>query len=223
MRKFLVAAVVVFTSLQPFTTAQAQKSGTETEIVFVQQKEDEARQQLRRILSEYDLDPWIFTEEVRIEVGAQPYSHPILTLNTAFLDSDELQLSTFIHEQMHWFVSQSVPYRAPEDEEDEVAVIRELQELYPNAPVPDYNAYLHLIVAWIELDAMVELVGEEKARQLLKEKIQRLTEEPLSRVDQRYKWYNMRVLEDTRDIGLILAKHDLIITPDKGLTVEINE
>lgn len=220
MRKFIFATIAVLVSLQS-ATVQAQSSGTETEIIFVQEKEDEARQQLRRILSSYDLDPWIFTQEVRIEVGAQPYSHPILTLNTDFLDSDEQQMSIFIHEQAHWFVSQSVPYRAPENGE-EVEIIKELQQLYPNAPVSDYSAFLHLIVGWVELDAMVELVGEEKARKLLKEKIQRLTEEPLSKVDERYQWYNMRVLENTHEIGMILAKHDLIITPDKGLVVKIN-
>ena len=175
----------------------------------MQEKEDEARQQLRRILSSYDLDPWIFTQEVRIEVGAQPYSHPILTLNTNFLDSDDQQMFIFVHEQAHWFVSDSVPYQAPENRE-EVEIIKELQQLYPNAPVSDYSTFLHLIVGRVELDAMVELVGEEKARQLLKEKIQRLTDEPLSKVDQRYKWYNILVLKDTQEIGHILSKHNLI-------------
>ncbi len=222
MKKFIFPAIAILVSLQFATLARAQSHGTEAEITFTHQKEEEARQQLKRLLSKYDLDPWIFTKEVRIEVGAEPYSHPILTLNTDFLDNDELQLSTFIHEQAHWFVSQFVPYRAPEDEA-EVAIIRELRQMYPNAPLPDYNAYLHLIVAWVELDAMVQLVGEEKARQLLEKKVQRLTEEPLSQVDQRYKWYNMRVLEDTQEIGTVLAKYDLIITPDKGLIVETYE
>jgi hypothetical protein len=221
MRNFIFAIIAVLVSLQS-AAVQAQSSGSETEIIFVQEKEEGARQQLRRILSSYDLDPWIFTQEVRIEVGAQPYSHPILTLNTDFIDSDEQQMSIFVHEQAHWFVSESVPYRAPENGE-EVEIIKELRQLYPNAPVSDYSTFLHLIVGWVELDAMVELVGEEKARQLLKDKVQRLTDEPLSQVDQRYKWYNMRVLEDTQAIGKILVKHDLIITPNKGLIVETNE
>lgn len=219
MIKFVFAAITAIVGLQSAVPAQAQSSGTEAEIVFVQEKEEEARQQIRRILSSYDLDPWIFTQEVRIEEGAQPYSHPILTLNADFLDNDEQQMSIFIHEQAHWFVSESVPYRAPEDG-SEVEIIEELQLLFPNAPVSDYSTFLHLIVGWVELDAMVELVGERKARQLLREKIERLTEEPLSKVDQRYKWYNMKVLENSQEIGMLLAKHDLIITPGKGLVIE---
>jgi len=222
MRKFIVAAIAVFASLRSATPVRAQSSGTETEIIFTQQKKEGARQQLRRLLSKYDLDPWIFTREVRIEAGVDPHSHPILTLNTDFLDNDELQLSIFLHEQAHWFVGQSVPPRASEDGEEK-AVIQELRQMYPNAPVPDYNAYLHLVVAWVELDAMAELVGEEKARQLLREKVKRLVTEPLSEVDKRYRWYNMRVLEDAEAIGKVLQKHQLIITPERGLVIGAGE
>lgn len=219
MKKIIFSVIAFVISPSSATLVQAQNSGTETEIIFVQEKENEAHQQLRRILSAYDLDNWIFTQEIRIKEGAEPYSHPVLTLNTDFLDDDEQQMSIFIHEQAHWFVSESVPYKAPQDGE-EVEIINELRHLFPNAPVSDYSTFLHLIVGWVELDAMVELVGEEKARQLLRKKIQRLTDEPLSQVDQRYKWYNIRVLENTQDIGVILAKYDLIITPDKGLVIK---
>lgn len=218
MRTFFFTVIAILFSLQSTTTLLGQHRGTANEIIFVQEQEDEARQQLRRILKNYDLDTWMFTSKVRIEMGAEPYSHPILTLNTDFLDSDEQQMSIFLHEQAHWFVSESVPYRAPEDG-SKVEIIEELRSLFPNSPVSDYRTINHLIVAWVELDAMAELIGEEHARELLKEKIERLTNEPLSPVDQRYKWYNMQVLEYTREIGKILARYDLVITPAKGLIV----
>ena len=218
MTKHIFTLVAVLFSLQSATHVAAQDTGTISELTFVQEKEDAARQQLRRIMESYKLDPWMFTQTVRIKMGAEPYSHPILTLNTDFLDSDEQQMSIFLHEQAHWFVSETVPYKAPEDG-SKVDIIEELRLLLPNAPIPDYNAYLHLIVAWVELDAMVELVSEDKARKLLREKVERLTSEPLSSVDQRYEWYNLQVLENTQEIGKILAKYDLIITPKKGLIV----
>lgn len=80
-----------------------------------------------------------------------------------------------------------------------------------------------MIVAWVELDAMTELVGEEKARKIVEEKVHELTEESYSAPEKSFIWYNNRVLEDTQEIGLIVAKHDLIITPEKGLVVETNE
>ena len=223
MKRVFVAAIAIctFAGLCPVVLAQAQ-SGTQAKITFVEEEKEKAREQLRRLLAEYDLDPWIFTQRVKIETGVDPHSHPILTLNTDFLDDDDMQLSVFLHEQAHWFVSRSVPHRAPEDGE-EVAVIQDLRQMYPNSPFSDYGAYLHLIVGWVELDAMAELIGEEKARQLLEAKVKKLTGEPISEAKTIYRWYNGRVLEDTDEIGAILAKHALIVTPEKGLVIETNE
>ena len=224
MKKVLIvqAAVFALACLCSAAPVQAQ-SGTAAKITFTQQKKEDARQQLKRLLSEYDLDPWIFTQEVRIEAGVDPHSHPILTLNTENLDNDELKLATFLHEQAHWFVSGSIPYRAPKDGE-EVAVIQALRQMYPDPPAAvDYGTYAHLIVAWAELDAMVELVGEERARQLVREEVEQSIEEPLSEVDKGYKWYNERVLEEAEEIGTLLAEHDFVITPEKGIVIDASE
>lgn len=123
-----------------------------------------------------------------------------------------MQLSIFIHEQAHWFV-----YEA----EARDAGIEDLRQLYPNPPSSaNYRTYQHLLVAWVTLDAMAELVGEEEARQVTEALVQKIIGEDISEIDKIYRWYNYRVLEDTQEIGAIIAKHDLIITPDKGLVVE---
>ena len=215
MKRFLVAAIAIATLAGSCLTACAQvRTGTDAEITFANDLEKRARDQLRRILSQYDLDSWIFTREVKIEAGAEPHSMPMLTLNTDFLDDDEMQLSIFLHEQAHWFV-----YHAKGRD----VAIEELRKKYPNAPRTDLRTYQHLLVAWVELDAMVELIGEEKARQKLDAKVRRLTPEPISEVDRIYRWYNGRVLEDTDEIGVILARHGMIITPQRGLIVQTNE
>lgn len=55
---------------------------------------------LEEILEKYNCP--IFTNEVLIETGSIPHSHPVLTLNTR--NTDEFMiLKTFIHEQFHWF------------------------------------------------------------------------------------------------------------------------
>ena len=175
------------------------QSNTDAEITFAQEHEEQARQQLRRLLSEYDLDPWIFTRTVKIEAGAVPRSHPIATLNTSNLDADHEQLAVFLHEQIHWFEEQNV--------EAKERAIEELKEMYPSPPDheeigtrSEYSTYLHLIVNWLELDAMTHLIGEKKARTLTAE-------------DDIYRWVNQQVLEDTEKIGAVLQKHDLIIHP----------
>lgn len=206
-----LATILASAGLGSASPAYAQNA-TETEIVFTEQKKEEAREQLRRLLATYDLDPWIFTQEVRIAAGVDPRSYPILTLNTDFLDDDEMQLSVFLHEQAHVFV-----YEAPGRDE----AIEELRRMYPNPPRRDEGVYQHLLVAWVELDAMAELVGEKRAREVLEAKVLRLSgESPESEVDRVYAWYNDRVLEDTAEIGAVAARHAIVVNPEKGLVVE---
>lgn len=186
---------------------------TDTEIAFASDSEPRARDQLRRILSRYDLDSWIFTREVRTRAGAEPHSMPMLTLNADLLDDDEMQLSVFLHEQAHWFVAQA---------EGRDAAVEELRREYPNPPRADFRTYQHLLVAWVELDALAELMGEEGARQTLAAKLRRLAPDLSSEASRVYRWYNGRVLEDTDEIGAIVARHGMIITPLKGLVVQPN-
>jgi len=70
---------------------------------------------------------------------------------------------------------------------------------------------------------MVELVGEEEARKIIKEKNSRFVEEPYSNLAKTFLWYFERVLEDTEEVGRVLARHDLIITPNKGIVIDTME
>jgi len=222
MRTAPVALPILFALVGLGFVAPVQAQiGTDTEIVFTEQKKEEARQQLRRILSTYDLDPWVRTQEVRIAAGVDPHSRPILTLNTNYLD-DLTQLSIFLHEQAHWL-----------PREKRMAAFQDLQALYPDipgVPVESRNyagtedaTHHHLIIGWVEVDAMTELVGEETARQILEEKVESIVGEPSTAAGRSYVWYNNRVLEDTQKIGAILAKHDLVVTPENGLKVDVSE
>jgi len=223
MRTAPVALTIIFALVSlGFAGTVLAQSGTDTEIVFTEQKKEEARQQLRRILSTYDLDPWIQTQEVRIAAGVDPHSRPILTLNTDYLDDDLTQLSIFLHEQAHWL-----------PREKRVAAVQDLQALYPDipgVPVESRNyagtedaTYHHLIIGWVEVDAMTELVGEATARKVVEAKVESIVGEPSTAAGRSYVWYNNRVLEDTQKIGAILAKHDLVVTPENGLKVNVSE
>ena len=70
--------------------------------------EERGREQLLRLLYTHDLQKWLFTRDVLIQDGVIPHSHPVLTLNTRYLDDDTAQLATFVHEQLHWFLTDHV-------------------------------------------------------------------------------------------------------------------
>lgn len=128
--------------------------------------EKNTRAQLERLLERYDLGRWTFTEEVRIEEGAIPHSHPVLTLNTRHFDDDALLLSTYLHEQLH---------RSIETNEAQAqAAMGEFHTRYPDLPVghprgcrdEESNAF-HLIVCALEIASVRLLAGVAEAARVL--------------------------------------------------------
>jgi hypothetical protein len=167
----------------------AMHSGTELE--------QRGKEQLERILSAYHLEKWLFTDEVVIQSRVLLHSHPVLTLNTRYLDDDVTQLATFVQEQLHWFLTDAV------SEQSVHAAIAELETTYASVPSKppegargSESTYLHLIVCHLELQALIELLGETRAR------------EYLAGVDH-YTWVYKTVLEDTEAIHTILTRHGI--------------
>ena len=128
--------------------------------------EAETRDQLQRLLKTYDMSPWFYTKSVVIDERATPFSHPVLTLHTRHAKDDELLLSTFVHEQLHWFFS-----GRPEQTEQAIA---DLRKAFPDAPAggtagarDQYSTYLHLLVCFLERQGVSRVLGELKAKQVI--------------------------------------------------------
>jgi hypothetical protein len=201
MGRILLAAMSLGLAVLWLTHPAAAQGGPELRITVQQGTEagERALEQLLRLQSTYPLGPWTFTREIRIESRVIPHSHPVLTLNTTYLDDDASQLATYLHEQIHWFASDRF--------EAVQSAIAELRRRYPEVPVDrpggagdEFSTYLHLVVCWLELDAMKHLVGEEKAREVLGRW-------------KHYRWIYDRVLQDTDAIGEILTPRGLLIRP----------
>lgn len=122
--------------------------------------------QLRRLLAEHDVERWIETRHVIIDEEAIPHSHPVLTLHARHLEQDDALLSTFVHEQTHRWL---------DDRDDALArAVDALRARYPEVPVgfpegaqSDRSTYEHLVVCWLEIDAMRRVLGAERAGALL--------------------------------------------------------
>ena len=123
----------------------------------------------------------------------------MLTLNTRYLDDDTAQLATFVHEQIHWFLTDQVGHAQTN------AAVSELRELYPQAPTapPEgardaWSTYLHLLVCTLELQAVTELLDETRARLQL----ERWTH---------YTWVYRTVLTDTERLKGVLQRHGIVV------------
>ena len=159
--------------------------------------EHRVEERLRALIAANDLSRWTFTRRVVIDEMEIPHSHPVLTLHARHRQDDELLLSTYIHEQMHWFLST----RRKQAEAAEA----ELRLLYPKIPVgypegssDDNGNYEHLLVIWLEYRADKDLLGELKAREVMQ-----------FWAADHYTWIYAKVLADPRAIGEVIHKYHL--------------
>ncbi len=128
-----------------------------------------AAEQVRGLLSklrlEHNLRQFEYATTVRIAPGEIPHSHPVLTLNSMVRTEGAL-LSTYLHEQMHWYVTWYSYART----ESWRTIRMELEARYPAIPTvfPEgahtvASSYLHLIVNWLEVEAASILLGRAAA------------------------------------------------------------
>jgi hypothetical protein len=193
----VLLSIIVLTS----TTAE---QGDHSEALEIQlhsgtSLEERGRDQLRRLLHTHNVRKWLFTRRVLIQSGVIPQSHPVLTLNTRYLDDDTAQLATLVHEQIHWFLTDHL------ERTKTGAALAELRALYPTVPTElptgargERSTYLHLIVCTLELQALTELLGEPRARQQLESWAH-------------YTWVYRTVLTDTERLGGVLSRHGIIV------------
>jgi hypothetical protein len=136
----------------------AVRSGTSAEV--------QTRDQLLRLLREFDVSKWIFTDRVLIDERSIPHSHPVLTLFTRYTDDDDLLIATFLHEQIHWYL---VAKQAATND-----AIADLKALFPAVPIGgragarnEYSTYLHLVVCYLEWRVTESVLGEQRARRAM--------------------------------------------------------
>jgi hypothetical protein len=74
----------------------------ELDFTRVQHSAERVRTMLLELRKRFDLTPFEFCKKVRIAPTEIPRSHPQITLNTWVRDDLSL-LSTYLHEQLHWY------------------------------------------------------------------------------------------------------------------------
>jgi len=165
------------------------KNGTEPE--------RETKAQLEKLFTSYDLSKYTFTNQVIIDEHSIPHSHPVLTLHTRHLHSDDLLLSTYVHEQLHWHLAAN--------EKQTQAAEKELRNLYPRVPVgyPDgaqdeESTYLHLIDCYLEMQADRQLMGNQRAADAMR-----------FWSDDHYRWVYKTVVQDEPRIAEIVQREHL--------------
>lgn len=183
----------------PAASASAGAPALEITLAHDSAAEHQTQAQLEGLLDRYDLSKWIVTDKLAIDQDAIPHSHPLLTLHTRHRRDDELLLSTFVHEETHWFIALH---------RDEMQwAERDLRRLFPKLPL-DYPKgsdtqqanYEHLIIILNEWRACRELFGELKAREVME-----------FWAHDHYTTLYQLVLDHPAEIGKIAREHHLLV------------
>ena len=158
----------------------------------------EIKSQLEALLKKYDLEPYLYTKKVRIKEETIPHSHPVLTLSTDFQGKEVYLLSTFLHEQMHW-------YSLAKDYNQE-ALGAALVKMYPKVPIAlpegggsEMGTYLHLLVCYLEYHTLARVIGETAALEHME-----------FMATQHYTWVYKTLLKDMDQLGALFKKHNLL-------------
>ena len=162
------------------------------------------KKHLIKLTRTYDLTPFLYSREVKIESYVTPRSHPVITLNTRSASSPEKILSKLLHEEFHWW--------AVANPEKTDAAIAELKEKFPRIHGYDEilinkSTYLHLGICWLEYKALEKYIGEEKAKAVITD---------IMKVDKVYPRIYAMVLRKQSEIGAILQKNSLVPPALKG-------
>src|SRR5260370_42589959 len=72
-------------------------------------RELQEKLELEQLLKKYDVSKYTFTHTVVIEERSMNHAFLVLPLNFHFLGSDDELLSAFLHEHLHWYLSQHRP------------------------------------------------------------------------------------------------------------------
>ena len=168
------------------------------------------REMLIALRTKYALGPYEYCKEVSIAPGVLPYSHPVIRLNTALFTETAL-LANYIHEQMHWYVT----WYAHKHTDQWRAMWAALERRYPDPPIGRgegadtlSSTHLHLIVNWLEIEALGSLIGAQAA----KEHVATL---------HYYRWIYASVLRDWQALGELYASHYLVpILPAHDMSPE---
>ncbi|MEM1383155.1 MAG: hypothetical protein AAGG06_05880 [Pseudomonadota bacterium] len=172
-----------------------------TDLGTARQNAARAEAMLHRLRAAYDLSQYEFTKAVRIAPGEIPHSHPVLTLSTAWIGDADRFLAMYLHEQMHWYLTD---HRSAALEE----TMAPLRHRYPDVPSPasqrardEASIYLHLVVNLLEIVAVESLIGADRAR-------------PIFETPPVYPWIYATVLAAREDITALLIDTEILPIPD---------
>jgi hypothetical protein len=156
---------------------------------------------IKSLNKSHDLTKWQLSDAIHINEKAIPHSHPILTLHTRHNKPQEIDLllSTYLHENIHWYLD------AHQTELTDIITV--LKKRFPNIAVgypegarDEYSSYLHIVVCFLELNAIRQLLSDTRY-----DKVVRFWQQ-----DHYTRIYKI-VVEHDNEIAMLIKQHKLLL------------
>ena len=188
---------LVFLLIASISNAQAIEFTTEHNT----ESEKKTIELIKSLNKAHNLTKWQFSEVIHINSKAIPHSHPILTLHTRHNKSQDIDLllSTYLHENIHWYLD--------EHQAELTNIITVLKKRYPNVAIgfpegarDEYSTYLHIVVCFLELDAIRQLLSASRYA-----KIARFWQQD------HYTWIYKFIVEHDNEIAMLIKQHKLLL------------
>ncbi len=186
---FLFIASVSYTQAIEFTT----EHNTENE--------KETIELVKSLNKAHDLTKWHFSDAIHINSKAIPQSHPILTLHTRHNKPQEIDLllSTYLHENIHWYLD------AHQTElTNIIAVLKkrfpDVAVGYPDGARDEHSSYLHIVVCFLELNAIRQLLSDVRYDRIVR----------FWQQDHYTRIYKL-VVEHDNEIAILIKQHKLLL------------
>jgi hypothetical protein len=149
-------------------------------------------QNLLQLHQIYELEPLLFTREIRVTSSPLPTPPESgILLDTRYSDEPNKLLASWLHELMRFWLNTKSERLAP--------VVTELHRQFPalRTPGQQEKRTLQLVACFLEYKALSHFLGEKEARAIVQEFI---------RTDKHFPWSYTQVLEKGKLIEKALEK-----------------
>ncbi len=130
------------------------------------ERERITKSMLEDLLEKYPLEKYIRCKKITIELDGRGYAFPVITLSAWTSGKKYNLLAQFLHEQYHWIEK--------EQAKSFLNALEQIKLLFKEVPIErpegggsELSTYIHLIICRLELVALIELLGKEKAIEIV--------------------------------------------------------
>ncbi len=156
------------------------------------------KQNLKHLTQIYDLEPFLFVKKIQIGNKLLPLTFKMLAIDTQFSTHPNKLLSRFLHTELHIWIAKN--------KTKTMAAMRDLKKIYlkvPNEILPNdkIDNYRHLIVCFLEYEALKFYIGEKEASLIISEFMKR---------DKIFPWTYFQILHKNFAIKQTIKRHGLL-------------